>query len=214
MEQSCNAYFAQLAMRIGARALHDTGALFEIALAQPDTVERLRNSLPQSAYGQGEVRVTPFKMARVAAAIANAGRMPYGRWVSDADDRREREPVQVMTAATAAQIGSYMRGVVQRGTARALASVSPAIAGKTGTAEVQGAPSHAWFAGFAPYGTTKGRRIAFAVLVEHGGYGGRSAAPLARDIVMAAREFGLIDEDSRQGSETRKSTARTTRAPR
>jgi peptidoglycan glycosyltransferase len=196
IERSCNAYFAQLALRIGPQALHDTGELLEIALAQPDTVERLRDSLPQAAYGQGEVRVTPFKMARVVAAIASAGRMPHGRWVAD-DSRRERAPVQVMSGSVASQIGSFMRGVVLRGTARTLAAVTPAIAGKTGTAEVQGAASHAWFAGYAPYGEPRGRRIAFAILIENGGYGGRSAAPLARDIVMAAREFGLLDDDSR-----------------
>jgi cell division protein FtsW (lipid II flippase) len=194
VEQSCNAYFAQLAMRIGAAALHDTGELFEIALAQPDTVERLRDNLPQAAYGQGEVRVTPFKMARVAAAIANGGKMPYGHWVSDDDDRRNRPAVAVMTPAIAAQLGSYMRGVVLRGTARTLASLSPAVAGKTGTAEIEGAPSHAWFAGFAPHGPTKGRRIAFAVLVENGGYGGRAAAPLAAEIVREVRALGLLTE--------------------
>jgi cell division protein FtsW (lipid II flippase) len=193
IEKSCNAYFAQLALHIGAPALHDTGALFEIALAQPDTVQRLRANLPQAAYGQGEVRLTPFKMARVAAAIANRGRMPYGRWVSDAGDRRDRDAVAVMSPEIAAQIGSAMRGVVLRGTAQVLAAVSPPIAGKTGTAEVEGSASHAWFAGFAPHGQTKGRRIAFAVLIENGGYGGRTAAPLAAEIVRAAREFGMIE---------------------
>jgi peptidoglycan glycosyltransferase len=202
IEKSCNAYFAQLALRVGAPALHDTWELFEIALAQPDTVQRLREHLPQAAYGQGEVRVTPFKMARVAAAIANRGRMPYGRWVSDDGDRRARDAVSVMSPEIAAQIGAAMRGVVLRGTARVLAGVSPPVAGKTGTAEVAGAPSHAWFAGFVPHGPTTGRRIAFAVLLENGGYGGRTAAPLAAEIVRAASELGLLDggvqdEDSR-----------------
>jgi hypothetical protein len=200
VEQSCNAYFAQLAMRVGAGALHDAGELFEIALAQPDTVDRLRNMLPQAAYGQGEVRVTPFKMARVAAAIANGGQMPFGRWVNEEGDRRDREATTVMQPQIAAQISSYMRGVVLRGTARPLAGVTPAIAGKTGTAEVDGAPSHAWFTGFAPYGTTDGRRIAFAVIVEHGGYGGRAATPLAAEIVRAARELGLFAPQKEGGS--------------
>ena len=39
---------------------------------------------------------------------------------------------------------------------------------------------------------TAGAGIAFAVLVEHGGYGGRAAAPIAREVVDAARELGLI----------------------
>jgi peptidoglycan glycosyltransferase len=148
-------------------------------------------------------------MARVAAAIANDGRMPYGRWVVNAkEDRRNRPAVTVMSTADATDIASFMRGVVTRGTARSLAAVVPPIAGKTGTAEVQGAPSHAWFAGFAPYGGTQGRRIAFAILIEHGGYGGSSAAPLAREIVTAAQELGLFDEDSGPGGETRASASR------
>ena len=194
VEYSCNAYFAQLAMRVGAPSLHDTARLFEIALTQPDTAERLRDTLPQAGYGQGEVQVTPFKMARVVASIANGGKMPYGRWVNEPGDRRDRPAVEVMTPVVAAQIGSYMRGVVLRGTARSLAGISPAIAGKTGTAEIADAPSHAWFAGFAPYGATKGRRIAFAILIENGGYGGRTAAPLAGEIVRAARELGLLTD--------------------
>ena len=47
---------------------------------------------------------------------------------------------------------------------------STPIAGKTGTAEVDGRPAHSWFVGFAPYGGT--RPIAFAVIIEHAGYEG------------------------------------------
>ena len=53
------------------------------------------------------------------------------------------------------------------------------------------APSHAWFAGYAPY-RAAGKRIAFAVLVEHGQYGGTAAAPAAADLVSAAAKLGII----------------------
>ncbi len=65
------------------------------------------------------------------------------------------------------------------------------MAGKTGTAELADAPSHAWFIGFAPYGGAA-RKIAFSVLVENGVYGGASAAPAAAEIVNAAVKMGLI----------------------
>ena len=58
-------------------------------------------------------------------------------------------------------------------------------------AELAKAPSHAWFIGFAPYGGT-GKKIAFAVLVENGRYGGTAAAPIAGEIVQAAKEAGLL----------------------
>jgi peptidoglycan glycosyltransferase len=66
-----------------------------------------------------------------------------------------------------------------------------ACAGKTGTAELANAPSHAWFMGYAPY-SGGGRKIAFAVLVENGVYGGTAAAPAAPQIISAAAKLGLI----------------------
>ena len=81
---SCNAYFAQLGVHdVGSKALADTAAKFGISTGDPIS---LRRALPFAAYGQGEVLVSPFKMARVAAAIAAGGRMPEGRWVTDASN--------------------------------------------------------------------------------------------------------------------------------
>ena len=80
--------------------------------------------------------------------------------------------------------------MVTSGTGRVLADHPIAIAGKTGTAEVDGQRSHSWFVGFAPFSGKQ--HIAFAVIVEHAGYGARVAAPVAGDIVSAARAFGLI----------------------
>ena len=86
-----------------------------------------------------------------------------------------------------------MRQVVTAGSAAFLAPVQPPIAGKTGTAEVQNKKSHSWFVAFAPFDEAEGsRRIAVAVLVEHGGYGGRLAAPAASEILQAAAELGLM----------------------
>jgi peptidoglycan glycosyltransferase len=84
-----------------------------------------------------------------------------------------------------------MRGVVLNGTGRSLRAHAVSIAGKTGTAELGEGDAHAWFTGFAPYGGA-GRKIAFAVIVEHAGYGARAAAPIAGELVTAASEFGLI----------------------
>jgi peptidoglycan glycosyltransferase len=84
-----------------------------------------------------------------------------------------------------------MRDVVVGGTARALQNEPIPIAGKTGTAEIAGADSHAWFVGFAPFGPSK-RHIAFAVLIENAGYGGRASAPAAGEIVAAASSLGLL----------------------
>jgi cell division protein FtsW (lipid II flippase) len=188
---SCNAYFAQLGTYdVGADALHDTATLLGIAAASPDTAAELKKSLPQSSYGQGEVVASPFQMARVAATVANGGQMPQGRWVVDETNTRISPPSLVLQPDGANLLGKFMREVVTSGTGRAAASGTP-CAGKTGTAELANAPSHAWFIGYAPY-SGAGRKIAFAVLVENGVYGGTSAAPAAPQIISAAAKLGLI----------------------
>ena len=64
-----------------------------------------------------------------------------------------------------------------------------AIAGKTGTAENAQGASHGWFVGFAP---AERPTLAVAVLVEQGGYGATSAAPIARDLLLRAQDLGLL----------------------
>jgi cell division protein FtsI/penicillin-binding protein 2/cell division protein FtsW (lipid II flippase) len=190
---SCNAYFAQLGTEsVGADQLFDTASRLGISVARPNTAHKLAESLPQASYGQGQVVASPFQMARVAATIANGGNAPEGRWIIDESNGRVRTPEALLSPDLALQIAGMMRGVVTSGTGRVLAAGAIPIAGKTGTAELPGKPSHAWFIGFAPYGSKQGKRIAFAVLIENGQYGGTTAAPVAGEIVAAARQLGLI----------------------
>jgi peptidoglycan glycosyltransferase len=86
-----------------------------------------------------------------------------------------------------------MRRVVTEGTARrVMAGSAVSLAGKTGTAQLDRGMPHAWFIGFAPFDGTPERRLAFAVIVENGGYGGRIAAPIAREVMEAAKGMGLL----------------------
>jgi cell division protein FtsI/penicillin-binding protein 2 len=169
----------------------DAAALFQIDAARPSTAASLRRLLPHAGYGQGEVLVSPLKMARVAAAIAARGLVFPAQWLAS-PDLTEEHPQRFLSESDAALLSRHMREAVTSGTGRVLASNPTAIAGKTGTAEVSGGKSHSWFAGFAPFGGS--RRIAFAVLVENAGYGGRAAAPIAGEIVTAARELGLFKQ--------------------
>jgi cell division protein FtsW (lipid II flippase) len=188
---SCNAYFAQLAVRVGPQPLLDAASMFQIDMAQPRTAAALRRTLPQAGYGQGQVAVSPLKMARIVAAIARDGRVPQARWTVDRNPGTPVEP-RLLPAADAALLSRYMREVVTAGTGRVLAGNPTPIAGKTGTAEVDDGRAHSWFAGFAPYGGGAQPRIAFAVIVENAGYGARSAAPIAGEIVTAARDLRVI----------------------
>ena len=187
---SCNAYFAQLGVHdVGSRALAETAAQFGISTGDPAA---LKHDLPFASYGQGAVLASPFKMARVAAAIAADGRMPEGRWIDDDSNTRIDAPVEVLPADQARFLAGAMRRVVLEGTAsHVMAGTKVSIAGKTGTAQLGEGMPHAWFTGFAPY-DGGAPRLAFAVLVEHGGYGGRTAAPIAREVMEAAHDLGLL----------------------
>jgi cell division protein FtsI/penicillin-binding protein 2 len=188
---SCNAYFAQLgALDVGSKALTETAQL--LGLSTGDAAE-FRQMLPFAAYGQGPVLATPFKMARVAATVAAGGRMPQGKWITGEGNTRQDVPLQVLPEAQASFLAGAMRRVVSEGTARRAMVGSPVdIAGKTGTAQLDRGMPHAWFVGFAPFEGAPEHRLAFAVVVENGGYGGRVAAPIAREVVEAARELGLL----------------------
>jgi len=193
---SCNAYFAQLGTYdVGADALLEAVGILGISTAVPNTAAQLKKLLPQSSYGQGQVVASPFQMARVAATVAASGAMPQGRWITDETNTRTDAPKTALSAGAAQTLGKFLREVITSGTGRRAASAAVPIAGKTGTAELADAPSHAWFIGFAPYVASTSasqRKIAFAVLVENGVYGGTAAAPAAADIVNAAVQLGLI----------------------
>jgi len=190
---SCNAYFAQLGVfSVGAKALSETAAMLDIPAG---SVQDIAAALPFAAYGQGPVLVTPFKMARVAATLAAHGAMPEGRWTIDSSNARTNPPRPILSPDLADFLASAMRAVVTDGTGRrAMQGVGVSVAGKTGTAQLDEGQPHSWFAGFAPFDGARSKSIAFAVVVEHGGYGSTTAAPIARAIVQAAADLGLVSE--------------------
>jgi cell division protein FtsI/penicillin-binding protein 2 len=86
----------------------------------------------------------------------------------------------VLDPVVVSDLRSMMSAVVAEGTA-AGAGLPAGTFGKTGTAEFGNAnppATHAWFIGFRG-------DLAFAVLVEGGGVGGRVAAPLAARFLRA-----------------------------
>ena len=89
---SCNAYFAQLAIELGPRPLLEAASLFQIGVARTPTPAGLQPSLGQAGYGQGQVIVSPLKMARVAAAVAADGVVPAINWIRMLTTRAPSSP--------------------------------------------------------------------------------------------------------------------------
>jgi peptidoglycan glycosyltransferase len=132
-------------------------------------------------------------MARVSAAIAAGGFMPEGRWILGSGNTRDTPPAPVLAGKASEFLAKAMRSVVTSGTGRrAMSGLDVSVAGKTGTAQLDKGLPHSWFAGFAPYDAAPDKRIAFAVLVEHGGYGAQTAAPIAKQVVQAAEQLGIV----------------------
>jgi penicillin-binding protein 2 len=150
------------------------------------------------AIGQGQVNATPLQMARVAAVIANGGRLVRPH-LARAPAGGAEAPVPLgIRPETIAAVKEGMRAVVAEGTGWRARLQAVEVCGKTGSAQVVAksrlaqSPNafemlpHGWFLAFAP---ADHPRIALAVLVEHGRSGGESAAPVARQIL--AHFFGL-----------------------
>jgi penicillin-binding protein 2 len=145
-----------------------------------------------AAIGQGYVTVTPLQLARAYAALANGGTLysprigealisPAGKIV-----RRIRPPVTghlPVAKATLAYIRRALAGVVTSGTAAGTFGGFPlgkvCVAGKTGTAQVQGNQSTSVFASFAPCDHPK---YVVVMMIPNSGYGANVSGPAVRQI--------------------------------
>ncbi len=130
------------------------------------------------AIGQGELSLTPLEVATLTGLIARRGQMPAPHLLKDPP---KLDTLRLPFAPEFYDvIHRAMRQVVTRGTAPLADIPEITVAGKTGTAQNPHGEDHAWFVAFAPYEEPE---VALAVLVEHGGHGGSTAAPLAAEIL-------------------------------
>lgn len=200
---SVNTYFAQLALELGANSLHETSVAFGLnrvppldhpgtvasAIADPRNMSRV--DLAWTGVGQAQLLLTPLQLCLAGCAIACGGKImrPHllkeVRFGGEILYRYEPEAwTSPVTSEVASRVIEMMEEVVRNGTGKAAAISGVRVAGKTGTAEVEGKPNHAWFLGVAP---ADAPRVVVAVIVENaGGTGGEVAAPVAREVMKAA----------------------------
>lgn len=145
-----------------------------------------------AAIGQGYYLVTPLQQAMLLMAVANKGIIYRPTIVdkiltADGGVVETYQPEVIHTIYlkpdTWETIKKGLVGVTTRGTAVAVfQGITPTVAGKTGSAETGTGTVHSWFACYAPADNPE---IAVAVLVEEGGEGSVSAAPITRKIIEA-----------------------------
>ncbi|MEL6720913.1 MAG: penicillin-binding transpeptidase domain-containing protein, partial [Bacteroidota bacterium] len=135
--------------------------------------------------GQGEMLLTTLQMANVASIIANKGYYytPHlaKKFVKDGEEQAISEQYSKVKRVSIDEqhfppVIEGMEKVVTAGTARSALIPDIPICGKTGTAENPHGEDHSIFFAFAPKDDPK---IAIAVYVEHGKFGGTIAAPIA-----------------------------------
>ena len=136
------------------------------------------------AVGTDRDLATPLQMASVGATIALDGRRMQPR-ITTIDPLISK---QVITPKVAHQVRSMMIQVVRSGTGTEAAIPGVQVAGKTGTAELRPNSSNpkdsdAWFVAFAP---AQHPKVAIAIMLVAAGFGGTSAAPIARHVLQAS----------------------------
>ena len=170
--------------------------------------------------GQGYSAYTPVQLANALAALVNDGKLFRPHLVRNVLDARgvkrqvEPQPLRriAMNPTHVAAVRAAMVDVNKVGTgARAFRGAHYEVGGKTGTAQVfslkggryvegrvaERLRDHSWFIAYAPADKPK---IALAVLVENGGFGAQSAAPIARQVIdfhlLKSRPDHPADEDA------------------
>ena len=211
LRQSCNTTFGQIGLDLGNKFVggmrkFGIGVIppFDVAPGAIASIGPPAGSFdlnqPLFAFagiGQGDVATTPLQMALAAAGIGNGGvimKPHVGAEIKNSKGKVIRrianEPWRTATSATTAQaVNTRMTDVVEQGTGTAAKITGVRVAGKTGTAQADGGPPHAWFIAFAP---ADAPRYAVSVIVERGGSlgseatGGRVAAPIAARVLKVA----------------------------
>ena len=214
--RSCDVYFYQLGIRVGLERL--SAFMKRIGASDKsgiDLPQERKNLFPDAAWfdrrygagrwsrglilnlaiGQGEVSMTPVKLAQLTAFLANGGTIVRPHVVRSmrgesrgqdpavmrSDSLRSAHPIPARAIASAR---ASMEAVVNDagGTGGSAKVEGYRVAGKTGTAQNPHGDDHALFICYAP---AEAPRIAVAVLVENAGHGSTAAAPIAQKVLQA-----------------------------
>ncbi|HEY1636479.1 MAG TPA: penicillin-binding transpeptidase domain-containing protein [Acidimicrobiales bacterium] len=209
---SCDTGFGQMGLDLGPDNLSAEAMAFGFDKVPPLDLPAVATStfppasafaqnkpgLAYSAIGQQDVTATALQMGLVASGIANGGVINAPHVMSEIRDNQGRQvqsfgtkPWQQATSqATAGTVRDDMVGVVNGGTATAVALPNVQVAAKTGTAQTStGAGNNNWLIGFAP---ADNPQVAVAVVVPaqtglgSDTTGAQIAGPIFKTVLQAA----------------------------
>ncbi|NLT10578.1 MAG: penicillin-binding protein 2, partial [Ruminococcus sp.] len=213
---SCNTYFIALSRRLDVKKLrklaNDLGFGKEITLctdiaASPGVLPtendlNIPAELANFSFGQGKLSATPLQINRMTCTIANGGEVPMlrlvkGITVDGINIANDKMPHTTRAISDDAAVGlrRMMTAAIRDNVNSKAQSEKVSIAAKTSTAqtgrfdEEGNEYCHGWITGFFPANSP---RYALTVLVEDGGYGNDSAAPIFKEIAEKITEKGLL----------------------
>lgn len=206
LAKSCNAYFAQLAVKLGPEKLrtyaekmgfNQSFKLDGIA-AKKSTIDytKIRNiDLAWAGMGQYTTLVNPLQYLTMVGAIANGG-VPVKPYLIESITSPAGLPFHFKLSQTghrmldeeaARTLAEMMRYTVKTNY-RDSSFPGLNVCAKTGTAEVgEHAVPHSWMIGFVQ---DESLPLAFAVIAENAGSGSRVALQIANTVLQAANAKG------------------------
>ena len=221
-ENSLNTVFITLGQRLGKDRLYDYMRAFGIGkrtgIDLPGEAEGIMLKkenigpveLANMSFGQG-VTVTPLQMLTAANAIANGGKLMKPSIVKAAaddsgrsEDLKKPETVkQVVSKETAAQVLSFMEGVVKNGSGKKGAVKGYRVAGKTGTAnkidkKTGGYSEDRVICSFVSIAPVEDPALSMIIIIDepvYGKTGAESAAPVAAEVMEKSLKYLGINKD-------------------
>lgn len=201
MAWSCNATFVRLGQQLGAEKLIETAKAMGLdsqkVVGYPFAEDKAQNwgalnkpfALSNGSIGQGSVLANPIQITTMMNVVANNGIYIQPRLMSNTKTSEGRiikifplgKSTRAVSKETAQDIKFMLNSVTSYGTGRDAQVADWGSVGKTGTAQVNKDTGllYAWFTGFTPVDHPK---YVITVLVEDGESGGKTAAPLFREI--------------------------------
>lgn len=203
MNHSCNSAFAEISIELGAEKLRKTAESMgfnkqlyakEIRLVKSQFYpsSESRAELGWAGIGQSTTYVNPAHFLTIMGAIANGGtgyapdRIRSTGTVSQIMGRMPEKIIEILPE-TAAKLDALLRSnVTDRYGEWKFENLQ--MCGKTGTAQINNAKSHSWFAG---YSQREDLPLAVIVIVENGGSGSGVASTVANKIMQYFLKNGI-----------------------